>query len=159
MAVSTPIVPDFTADSATVYKTKIDDNANVDKRVSWAFAPHQQTVADMTVRLEAGQLFDGTDLVEVAAQTTVAVVAPTVARIDRVVIDSITGAVSIITGTDQASPPVPALTSGVFPICQISLLVSQTSIVNADITDERASIPGPVHTNNSNSILSHEFYL
>jgi hypothetical protein len=78
-------------------------------------------------------------LTEKAAQTTATITAPTTdPRIDRVVIDDTTGTVSVITGTEAASPTPPALTAGKLPIAQVALVVSQTTIVNADITDERA---------------------
>lgn len=108
-------------------------------RVALAFAPHQETVPVMTVRLEAGAIWDGGDLTEVAAQSTTTIVVPTVdPRIDRVVIDRVTGAVSVITGTEAASPVAPDFTQGKAPICQVSLVLLQTTIVNDDITDERA---------------------
>ena len=74
MSVATPIIPDFTVGSGNAYKTKIDANAKVDSRIAWAFAPHQQDqgspAPDMTLRLEAGTIFDGATLTEVAAQST-----------------------------------------------------------------------------------------
>ncbi len=139
---ATPVLPDFTAQTAAAYKTNIDAGFAVADRISWAFAPHEQDVGspqpDMTVRLEAGAVFDGTTLTEVAAQSTGAITAPTTdPRIDRVVIDDATGAVSVITGSEAPSPSPPAITTGKIPICQVALVVSQTTILNADITDER----------------------
>ena len=73
------------------------------------------------------------------AQTTATITAPSVdPRIDRVVIDDTTGVVSVITGAEAASPVPPALTAGKLPVAQVALVVSQTAIVNADLTDERA---------------------
>ena len=78
-------------------------------------------------------------LTEKVAQTTGTLTAPTTdPRIDRVVIDNTTGVVSVITGVEAASPVPPALTAGKLPVCQVALAVSQTQILNADITDERA---------------------
>ncbi len=139
---ATPVLPDFTAQTAAAYKTNIDAGFAVADRISWAFAPHEQDVGspqpDMTVRLEAGAIFDGATLTEVAAQSTGTITAPTTdPRIDRVVIDDATGAVSVITGTEAPSPSPPAITTGKIPICQVALVVSQTTILNADITDER----------------------
>ncbi len=137
MSVSTFTQPDYTAQTGATYKANLDGAADVMKRLGAAFAPHAQSTPDMTVRLDAGAIFDGATLTEVAAQSTGAISAPAVARIDRVVVDKATGAVSVITGVDQASPPIPDMTAGKVPICRVSLVVSQSSIVNADITDER----------------------
>ena len=58
-------------------------------------------------------------------------------RIDRVVVNRTTGALSVITGTPGATPAVPAITVGVVPIAQVLLTSASTSIINAMITDER----------------------
>ena len=139
---ATPALPDFTSQTASVYKANIDAGFAVADRLAWAFAPHEQDVGspqpDMTVRLEAGALFAGTTLTEVAAQSTGTITAPSAnPRIDRLVVDQLTGVVSVITGTEDASPTAPAITAGKVPVAQVSLVVSQSSIVNADITDER----------------------
>ena len=137
---STFTQPDFTSQTATVYKTAIDDSVAVMKRGAAAFAAHAQATPDMTVRVDAGSIFDGDTLTEVAAQNTGTIAAPTTdPRIDRVVIDQATGVVSVITGSEAPSPVPPAITAGKVPIAQVSLIVSQTTIVNGDITDERAS--------------------
>ncbi len=138
---ATPTLPNFTNQTASVYKANIDAGFAVLDRLAWAFAPHEQDVGspqpDMTLRLEAGAIFDGT-LTEVAAQDTAIIAAPSVdPRIDRVVIDRQSGAVSVVTGTEAASPIPPALPAGKVPVAQVALAVSQTEIVNADITDER----------------------
>lgn len=71
-------------------------------------------------------------------QRTAAIVAPgSNSRIDRIVIDRITAAVSVITGTPGVTPAVPALTAGVVPIAQVLLTSASTSITNGMITDER----------------------
>ncbi len=67
-------------------------------------------------------------------------------RIDRVVVDRITGVASVITGTPGVTPAVPALTAGVAPIAQILLTSATTAITNSLIYDERdlsgIGIPG-----------------
>ncbi len=80
-------------------------------------------------------------------QRTAAITAPgSNSRIDRVVVDRITGVVSVITGTPGASPAVPALTAGVAPIAQILLTSATTAITNSLFYDERdlaaLGIPG-----------------
>ncbi len=150
---ATPALPDFTSQTASVYKANIDAGFAVADRLGWAFAPHEQDVGspqpDMTLRLEAGAIFDGATLTEVAAQDTAVIAAPsTDPRIDRVVIDKVTGAVSVVTGTEAASPTPPAVPAGKAPVAQVALSVGQSEIVNADITDERAlGLPGgPITT-------------
>jgi hypothetical protein len=120
------------------YKTALDDAVNVVKRFGQWFAPHEQSSPNMTVRLDAGFIFRNGTLTEVAAQNTSTITAPTVnPRIDRVVVDESTGAVSVITGSEAASPSAPAITTGKIPVAQVALIVGQSEIANADITDER----------------------
>lgn len=131
-------IPDYTTQDPATYKAAIDADFRVGQRIVNAFAPHQQTSPAMTVRLEAGAIFSGAGLLEVAAQSTGTITAPVAnPRIDRVVCNLITGAVSVITGTPAGSPVAPAFTSGVFPVAQVLLQTSSTVITNAMITDER----------------------
>ena len=139
---ATPTLPNFTNQTASVYKANIDAGFAAADRLAWAFAPHQQDqgspAPDMTLRLEAGTIFDGATLTEVAAQSTGAIAAPSSdPRIDRVVIDKASGAVSVATGAEAASPSPPAIPAGKLPIAQVAFSVGQTEIVNSDITDER----------------------
>lgn len=95
----------------------------------------------MHASLDAGNLFDGQTLTEKAVQTSALITAPvTNPRIDRIVIDKVSGAVSVITGTAAASPVAPALTAGVFPVAQVLVQTSSTTITNTMITDERSSV-------------------
>jgi hypothetical protein len=129
----------FTTDTATAYKTKIDSNSIVMQRVVDCFAPRQSNTPAMTVTLDPGFVFKGTTLTEVAAQTTGTITAPVGnPRIDRVVVDRMSGAASVVTGTPAASPAAPAIPSGKIPICQVLLQTSSTSITNSMLTDERA---------------------
>lgn len=109
------------------------------------FGAHEQSMPDMTVRLEAGGLLVGGSYTAVAAQSTSAISAPsTNPRIDRIVIDEETGAVSIVAGTEAASPSAPAVPSGKIPVAQVALTVGMAGIFNTDITDERPGfvLPG-----------------
>lgn len=138
MGVSTFVQPNFPIQSGTVYKTSIDDCIAVMKREAAAFAPHEQSTPDMTVRVDAGGIYSLISVTNVAAQNTGTITAPSVnPRIDRVSIHRITGVVSVTTGAEAASPVPPALDTTQVPIAQIDLVVSQTSILNVDITDER----------------------
>ncbi len=137
--------PDYTADTATEYKTAIDEGFETAERTAWSFAPHPaHPTADMTLHLNAGAIWSSGALTEKAAQTTVAFTAPTTnPRIDRVVVDEVTGVYSIVAGTEAASPATPAIPSNKFPVCQIYFETTSTSISYAGsttvaaITDER----------------------
>ncbi|NIR61736.1 MAG: hypothetical protein GWO02_20715 [Gammaproteobacteria bacterium] len=135
---ATPILPDFTSQSASAYKANLDAGFAVLDRLAWAFAPHEQATPDMTVRLEAGAVFDGANLTEVAAQSTGTITAPAAdPRIDRVVIDRASGSVSVVTGIEDPAPSPPAIPSAKVPVAQVALTTATTEITNAEITDER----------------------
>lgn len=130
----------FTVDTGTAYKTKIDKNSIVAQRIVGCFAPRQTTVAAMTVTIDAGHVFAGTTLTEVAPQVTGTIAAPLGnPRIDRVVVDRMTGALSVATGTPAATPAPPAIPAGKSPVCQVLLQTTSTTITNSMITDERDS--------------------
>lgn len=134
--------PDFTGQSGSAYKTNIDNAFAAGKTRSVGFNAQAQSTPDMTVKVLSGVIYDSGSqtLTSVADQNTATITAPASdPRIDRVVIDESTGSVSVITGTEAASPSAPAITAGNLPVAQISLTVSQTQIVNADITDEKAT--------------------
>lgn len=133
--------PDVTtvADGST-YKGDLDNAHAVHARLTTRYLVHAQDTPDLTVRVSAGNRFNGITLAEDAAQNSAAMVAPSVnPRIDRIVLDPLDGTVSIITGAESASPVPPALTVGKLPLAQVALTTSTTVIVNADITDERSS--------------------
>ena len=102
------------------------------------FTPYAQTVPNMTISLAAGHVLSGTTLTEVAIQTTTTFTAPvSTSRIDRVVISSTTGVYSVVTGTASASPVAPAIPTGYYPVAQVLLTSTSTSITDSMITDER----------------------
>lgn len=143
MTVDTYTDPNYTTQTATEYKGALDGGMAVHHRLAGAFAPHESATPDMKVVVDAGQLLNGTTLTEVAQQSTATITAPvTNPRIDRIVVDATTGAVSVIAGTEAASPSAPALTSGKLPIAQVALATSTTTITNDLITDERAVAQG-----------------
>lgn len=138
MAVATYLEPNFTIQDAASYKTSIDGAFSVHHRLGGVFAPHEQAVPDLTVAFDAGMIYSGIVLTEVASQSTGAITAPvTDFRIDRVVADGTTGIVSVITGVENASPVAPVITENSIPLCQIALATSTTAITNFLITDER----------------------
>lgn len=143
MTVGTWSQPNFETQYGTEYKTNIDNCFRVATRYADSFAPHEQSTPNMTVRLDAGFLWTNEGLVEVAAQNTPTITAPTSnPRIDRVVINNTTGAVSVITGTESATPQPPAIPSGTYPVAQIYLVPETTYITNQIITDERIFFGG-----------------
>lgn len=139
MSVSTFKQPNSAAQTGAVYKAAIDQSIAAMLRLAGMFAPHQvEPVANMTVQIDAGSVFDGTALTERAQQTSGAITAPSVnPRRDLVYIDRATGALGIATGTEAASPADPTLPFNKLPVARIALSVGQTSITNADLTDLR----------------------
>jgi hypothetical protein len=110
----------------------------------------------MTVELAAGKVLNAETLVSVAAQTTTVITAPvTNPRIDRVVINRLTGVFQIVAGAEAASPTAPAIPVNTAPICQFQLATSTTVITDAMIVDER--IPGIIESNvNSTETLTNK---
>lgn len=152
MTVATYTRPNYTSQSAAQYKANIDGAASVFERLAKAFAPHEQDVGspapDLTVRIDAGFLWTGSALTEVAAQTVSGFTTPSTGyeRIDRVVMNPSTGACTRVAGTAQTpgSPgaSAPSVTSGCVPVCQIAFTSSSVAITNSMITDERIMAVG-----------------
>ncbi|HEY0834176.1 MAG TPA: hypothetical protein VGE72_09750 [Azospirillum sp.] len=114
-------------------------NWSVASRLVGAFAPHAQVMPDMTVALDAGHLLNGSVLTEVAAQSTGTITAPTGnPRIDRIVVNGLTGASAVITGIESATPVPPPIPPGTLPVARVGLTTTTTAIANAAIVDERA---------------------
>lgn len=151
MSVATPVQTNLAAQSALV-----DADFQVASRVAWAFAPHEQLAANMSVRVDAGAIFDGTTLAEIAVQNSPTITAPSVnPRIDRIVVDRASGTVSVVSGTEAASPTAPAIPAGKCPIAQVTLAPSSTVITNSMIMDERVlgSLGlGSMATQNANNV-------
>ncbi|GAB6125037.1 glycine-rich domain-containing protein [Humidesulfovibrio idahonensis] len=134
---TTPVIPNYESDG-TGFAVNIGHAISAGARIDFAFAPYAQATPNMTVALAAGQFFDGTNLTEVAAQSSGTITAPAAnPRIDRVVIDKVTGAASVVAGTEASSPVAPAIPSGKLPVARVALTVGMTSITGAAITDER----------------------
>jgi hypothetical protein len=138
MSVAQFVQTNFNVQDSVTYKTSIDADISVMARIAAMFAPHQTATPAMTITIDAGALFVSNALVVKTAQTSGTITAPASnPRIDRAVIDSSTGVLSIITGAEDGSPSPPAITSGKLPVAQIYLIVGQSTIINANITDER----------------------
>lgn len=108
------------------------------------FAASQQATPNMTVLVNKGSLENqGTGvLTVVAAQSTGTITAPGGnPRNDLVVIDALTGVVSVITGTPAVSPTDPTITNGKIPIARVRLATTTTAITNSLIDDIRQPVP------------------
>lgn len=120
------------------------------RQSSW-FAPRQTDGAPtMAVTIGAGVII-ASQPVERAQQTTGTIVAPSAnPRIDRIVINRETATVSVVTGAENVTPVAPSVPAGSLAVARVNLSVGQSSIVNANITDERgimsSVIPPPVAT-------------
>lgn len=139
-------LPDYTGQSGQTgsgYALAIDAAMQVFARVARAFAPHASesgspSAPDMTVTIDAGALLVGESLVSQNAQTSGTITAPSGnPRRDLIVIDEKTAALSIVTGTEAASPSDPDLPDGKIPVGRIRLTVGMTVIDDMDIDDLR----------------------
>jgi len=94
----------------------------------------------LTMRLGKGLLVVADAIpTAVAVQEIAAVSAPSAnPRKDIVTIDKSTGAYTVTTGSENASPVDPTVPTNGIPVARINMVVSQTTIENADIDDLRA---------------------
>lgn len=76
-------------------------------------------------------------MTEVPAQTVGPFATTPSQRVDRVVVDRVTGTASIVVGTDGSFMP-PAIPTGRLPVARIHLLSTTAEITNEIIVDERA---------------------
>lgn len=133
----------YLTQTGTAYPLAIDADIAVASRVVVPFSPYPTSPAGMTVNLAAGALFVAGSLIEVAAQSVTIGAAPTSnSRIDRVVVNELTGAASVIAGTASANPMPPAITAGSFPVAQVTVATGVTAITAAMIADERVPFVG-----------------
>ena len=138
--VSTFVQPNFTGQTATVYKTSIDDAVAVHHQIAGPFAPHEKSVPDLQVLIDAAAFSVLATRVQVTInqQTTATFTAPTTnPRNDIISADVLTGVISITAGVEDASPVDPVFTADEIPIARVRLVVSMTEITNADIDDIR----------------------
>ena len=100
---------------------------------------HETGTPAMTVTMNPFRLIqaDGT-IVSQNAQTSGTITAPAAnPRIDVIVVDANTGAIGVITGSEAASPSIPALTAGKIPMAYVTLATATTEITDDLITDYR----------------------
>ena len=115
------------------------DAIDVMSKTAAAFAVHEQTTPDMTVRVDTGRLLgDDGSINEVAAQNSATITAPSSdPRNDMIYVDPDDGTVGVVTGTEAATPVDPMVPLGMEPLAQVKLTTSTTSIANTDIDDCR----------------------
>lgn len=151
MAASKFTQPDCTAQDAATYKAAIDAAIAVLARLGAGFAPHAQDTPNMTVRIDAGVIYDpaaGT-FVTFSGGDSPAITAPgTNSKIVRIY-QTASGTVSKVDGTAAASPTPPAYPGGSIPICQVLVAAGTAEITNAMITDERPLPTGFAPSRNS----------
>jgi hypothetical protein len=135
--------PDMTSQDWASWRANLDAAHVNAERIALAFLPQAQDTPNMTVRVLAGALMISDVLTEIAAQSTGTIAAPVGnPRIDRVVLDRATGAISVVTGTVAASPIAPPIPAGLLPICRFQMSPSTTAIANSMILDERLPTGG-----------------
>jgi len=102
------------------------------------FAPEPTLPASMIMTIAAGYLPAAGGVQALAQQQTAAFVAPVAnPRIDRIVMNRVTGAITVVAGAPAVTPVAPALPAGTLPLAQVSLTVGMTAITAAAILDER----------------------
>ncbi len=142
MTVATFVQPDATTQTGSQYKANIDGGFAVHRRLAGPFAPHAPAGPVMRVALDPGHVFNGSAIVEVAAQTsTLLAAASSQPRVDRIVVDCASGAVLVLAGTAAPTPAPPAIPTGRMPIAQVRVDPGTTVITNDKITDERVWAP------------------
>lgn len=139
------VQPDSTTQLGATYKGTIDASFSVVGELAAQFAPQALAAPNMTVEVRPGRLVINigqgqSSVVEMALQTSPVVVAPVGnPRNDLIVIDAVTGALSIVTGTPAPVPSTPAAPSSKLIIGRIRLATSTVAITNSLIDDLRHS--------------------
>lgn len=128
--------------AAADYMGQIDANMAVAERVAASFAVSEITPSsarNMTVQIQPGWLFNGVTYIQTTAQVTTTLAVPSAfSRIDRVVANVLTGAVSVVSGSESSSPTAPAIPTGYVPLARLTIPIQTTAIGNSMITDERS---------------------
>jgi len=153
MSTATPLQPDYTTQSGSQYKANIDAMTRAVSELAAAFSVHESATPDMNVVVDSGAQFTGATIIEQAAQTLGPLTAPGVnPRIDLVELDPLTGTAYVITGTENASPSIPSVTSGRVPLAYFQLETSTVVIDNTIIVPVRFSPWGAVLRDGSQTI-------
>jgi hypothetical protein len=146
MSVATKLQPNFTTQTAAVYKGAIDGMLSVHDHIAGQFAPRELNVGspvpDLVVSVDPGKLMINGALYDIDAQSAYGFTVPAAGyeRVDRVVLNPSTGAVSRVAGVAVTGSPgatAPAIPAGYLPICRVTLNSSTPVITNSMIIDER----------------------
>ncbi|TDR82216.1 tail fiber protein [Paludibacterium purpuratum] len=147
----------FTTQDSATYKASIDTNFAVLARNGQMFAPHAAASPNMTMAVDPGYVFDGINVTTQSLQTTSQISAPVSnPRIDLVVCDIYTGQVSVVSGSEAASPSAPAIPQGKFPVAQVLLAVGVQAITSGMITDVRC-VTAPPERSLSGSVITSAY--
>lgn len=132
---------DFTSQTAAQYKANIDACIALLGDTASDFSCHENNPQAMNIVILGGAVLWGSQVVKFGGQTTSTITAPgSNSRIDRVVLDPVTGVASVVTGVSSASPVAPAMPFNKVPLCQVLLTSVSTVISNSMITDDRSFI-------------------
>lgn len=153
MTTATWNTPDSSTQTSTEYKANIDADMAIIRRLQ-QFTVHQHPTANMRVAIDAGAVFSvdantmESTITEIAATTTsVFANVSSGNRIDRIVIGTQNGTVSIVQGTANSATP-PPVPLGYSPLARVALTANVTAITNGMITDERIQ-PLPINSSGS----------
>lgn len=126
MAKSSAVAAGNTA-AATQY-----NNLRLDALGASALLPSAQSSPNMTVLVQSGTVYAGTTRVVYAGGSSGSFTAPiSNPRIDLLYLNA-AGALTILQGTEAASPTAPTTPDGVIPICHVYLRVSTTALYDTD---------------------------
>lgn len=110
----------------------VDDINGINKRFYDALYPEEQGTPNMTLSINAGNVYFNNTILKYAGGNTPSFVAPTVnPRIDIVTLNS-SGTLAITQGTEAASPSPPAYPDDKIVICEVYNRVGETSIKTDD---------------------------
>lgn len=119
----------------TIYASDLNKLRDDAFASSWLLA-HEQTVPDLTLKVENGTIYFGVTPIVFAGGNSPSFTAPsTNPRIDILSLDN-TGTLIRTVGTESVSPTEPDVPVGNIPICQIYNRVGQTTIRDTDITGQ-----------------------
>lgn len=127
--------------TADIFKISASQGGAAVNLVDTGSGIHTATLTTgMTMRLAQGNIVVANAIpTNVAVAQTATITAPsTNPRKDIVTTDKATGAITVTTGAESGSPVDPSIPADGVPMARINLVVSQTSIENADIDDLRA---------------------
>lgn len=149
-------LPNYLTQAASQYKANIDAAIAALAGFGGQFEPHQvasgSPAPDLAVEISAGLLYIGGSIISVPSQIVGGFTIPTSGqnRMDRIVINPLTGAASRVAGTAAVGSPnatAPAIPAGYVPCCKVYLTSSDTVVLDSMITDERSAlIPMPATT-------------